>query len=567
MKIRVKHDDGDQEEVSENIRKVLSFLFFNNVSDNRVAILKAKPATQTEWDDEDELNRVQTVYDRGSGWKDPLANYRNDTYISLLQRDVDVDAKSGAVESKYYLMDVALKLARDDPSVENGSITEMSLLRKVEAERHGDYSAEMLGIAKDLPTYYAIRLSTITWMCAPRALPRNAEGSCPALPGEDYIVTCELTCKKGWVAYSNIRCITSTPHFDSFGRVPARWTDQRWSALKSNPRDRTGDTHECREAVCRPVENPVSCPHERKNCFKWKDSACERGGLSVTQKFCEVVPAAGYMLADPNANTTFTCEPLGKFSYRKSSASQILEGSGTWYVNGRRKDVYRDRVVITEATCDCSRAIEAGLVDKASGVMTICGGLWSAVSGFSDNDLPVGYVEVTCTQGFRRREENALRCLTTGLFEGKAACEPITCATKQVLSQKLWGVSSDASKMCGGLEKVAVGGACPVTCEEGRELRTNSLLCSKAGLWEGAASCKRSNGRRPDRSSSSQQSAAGTQASSAAAPVAQGNDQSAMAKEHSGAPARGAMYALFLLPLITVSCLIGSGSSIHHEAC
>eukprot|EP00929_Paragymnodinium_shiwhaense_P036042 TRINITY_DN19367_c0_g1_i1.p1 TRINITY_DN19367_c0_g1~~TRINITY_DN19367_c0_g1_i1.p1 ORF type:complete len:1261 (-),score=325.93 TRINITY_DN19367_c0_g1_i1:176-3958(-) len=474
-------DESSPEEVKEHMKTALSMMIFGFRNEDHIDIVDS---------------------DDSSGGN-----------VSMLQQEA---ATRGGRIGLGDTMDVDVIVK--NLKTEDGLDTQ-ALIKKFKKHLSVETDAEKLHLVRSgvLPSGFSMMITELGVMCEPRDLPPNGAKAC-GLTKSGH--TCELECEEGWVGHSNVAC-------DEEGR----WSDDTVEGsevpeddVPVAPGGEAPAVFECREAVCPPMPFPDNCPRGKRGCMTWKSSECERGGLSGTQAVCEIEPAEGYQLADPS-NNRYICKTNGRSK------------EGVW---ARPKEFQGKDVEVKEGTCDCSGAMDPslGLVDKDSGVTQICGGMPSIVSGLVVDERPAGRVEVVCKQGYKVREENPLVCLPTGLFEGMAACEKISCKRADLVGQ-FDGVTDGS--LCGGETTVNIGGTCKAECRAGQKIGSNSLKCSSTGEWQGSISCIQ--GTDGQGGGGGGGGSAGGHRVGAPSPPGVGASQGGPG---GNAPARGPMYAVFL---------------------
>jgi len=291
-------------------------------------------------------------------------------------------------------------------------------------------------------------------MCPARTLPAHATLACTeAVKPEGG---CKLVCKVGWKAKSTTWCDDGT------------WADEIPESRRSTPPAWTSlpPLFECQEVPCPELSFPRTCPRAVPGCFQWKDSACDRGGLSGSQPICEVEPSAGYKLADPASNK-WRCEL-----------------SGNWVVP---EGIDEPKMKEAKCTMEGSKQDQQdwGLVDWDSGVEEVCE---QAYSGIVNPDNGPGFCAVTCKRGTQIATEDPLHCTPEKRWAGKARCEPIHCDESELLATH--DMTRISKFNCP--DKVPAGakaGVCDVECEVGYELMENEIECTHDGRFTGRASC------------------------------------------------------------------------------
>jgi len=258
------------------------------------------------------------------------------------------------------------------------------------------------------------------------------------------------------VAHSTIKC-------ESDGQ----WSDAAIEQGSLVP-DKSTATFECRQVVCPRKELGAEfCPRAVSGCWSWKDSECNRGGLSGEQPYCELVPGPGYYLVSPH-NKQWKCGTDKRWTSLEDFTADPE---------------------IAEWSCDGSVAKSLGMVDSDSGVTSICTTEKSGKK--SEDDTNPGKCKVVCKQGLQEVKQDPLRCSTDGHWIGRARCEPITCDPEDLTSQNRDNTMVDIT--C--LATVGVGAKakdkCQITCsQKGHAVQSDDLYCSHEGTWKGSAVCQ-----------------------------------------------------------------------------
>lgn len=313
--------------------------------------------------------------------------------------------------------------------------------------------SDELRLKKSLGKDFKMKIVTAGAMCVPHSRPEHSNHSC-----EENVNTgegCSLACEQGWLPVANVWC------------DDGKWADElpEHQLTSPPPGFSLPPAFECKEKACLPKVFPKTCPRDVPGCFQWKDSGCSRGGLSGSKPICEVEAAEGYRLEDPASNK-WRCE-----------------SSGRWVVPPDAEDPK-----MVEGKCEMPSRTDAqdlGIVDYDSGIQSVCS---KAVSGRTSGKAPLGHCEAKCKLGFRLRQQQRLRCMPDGQWAGKAACEPMTCDPHTLEEHH----DMTTIRSFGCPESVQAGsqeGICHVECEDGFELKTNTLRCGVDGHFKGEAVC------------------------------------------------------------------------------
>lgn len=338
-------------------------------------------------------------------------------------------------------------------------------LKRLEEADNGQ-SAEELGLKNVLGKDFHVDITGIGSVCEKRA---RVEHSTKVCSNTRSGFGCPLECEDGWIPRSTITC-----------SIDGTWSDHDVEQGSLVPSQET-PVFMCEQVACQPlVLGHEFCPRAVEGCYTW-DSQCERGGLSGEQPYCEITPTEGYYLVKPR-NNKWKCKTDKQWS-------QLPD--------------FDETPRIAEWTCQGAAAEAAGLVDKESGVESICD---EAKSGkMNKDDTEPGKCKVVCKQGMMVNQKDPLRCGADNKWTGMAKCEPIRCSSQEFPEEAFdrTQVKIVCSQPVGVGEKATE--KCEVKCIAGGEVVSNGLYCSAEGKWVDSVSCADLTANKPTLPSKSQQ--------------------------------------------------------------
>eukprot|EP00747_Dinoflagellata_sp_TGD_P062649 gnl/TRDRNA2_/TRDRNA2_153111_c1_seq2.p1 gnl/TRDRNA2_/TRDRNA2_153111_c1~~gnl/TRDRNA2_/TRDRNA2_153111_c1_seq2.p1 ORF type:complete len:927 (-),score=199.18 gnl/TRDRNA2_/TRDRNA2_153111_c1_seq2:131-2512(-) len=291
---------------------------------------------------------------------------------------------------------------------------------------------------RSLGKTFQVGINKVFSTCGARVLPLHATKVCGQSESGS---PCELECEEGFLAHNTIIC-----------GMEGLWSDQDQKSSASN------HFFDCKEVTCRTKAFPKTCPRDVEGCFRWKDSACARGGFSASQAICEVEPAEGYYLEDPASNK-WHCKV-----------------SGQWELP---RDLQQEPRML-EAECDAKDA--ESLIDTDT-VERICK---KAYTGrLEKTSKETGYCQVWCKDGMAPSSTTRLSCKLDengkARWHGRAKCE-------QGASCKTQDLENDLHENDCKHDIMQEGASCNVRCRKGGA-QESTMSCGQDGKWHGKVSC------------------------------------------------------------------------------